>query len=198
MPQQREWSGQLRRCNATYLPKHPARRPTKLDYCLVANRWKSSVENCCVKWGSSLHRFGKKFDHGLLSTQWSWRIRSKKSPPPPDYKSMTAALWTDFDVELRKRLVTGDDNMTVEVTEPTMTRHLDRMTTAIAQTIDSKVPKKKKVKFDGREASAKTKALFDQRIRDYNTGRKITKSDRKAWNSVIAQSCKQDYHEWLQ
>ena len=71
-PKERLWSGKSRRCNATYLPKHIDRRPTKLDYCLVANRWKSSVQDCHVKWGASLHRFGKKFDHGLLSTAWSW------------------------------------------------------------------------------------------------------------------------------
>ena len=152
---------------------------------------------CYVKWDTSLHRFGKKFDHGLLSTTWSWRVRTEKSSPPPDYKSMTAAMWADFDVALRERLVAGDDDMAAEVTEPSMARHLDRMTKAIAQTIETKVPKKVKVKFDGREASAKTKALFDQRIRDYNSGREIKKSDRKAWNSVIAKTCKQDYQDWL-
>ena len=81
-PNERLWSGKLRRYNATYLPKHVDRRPTKLDYCLVANRWKSCVEDCRVKWGTSLHRFGKKFDHGLLSTTWTWRIRTVKTSPP--------------------------------------------------------------------------------------------------------------------
>ena len=58
-PNERQWSGKPRRCNATYLSKHVDRRHTKLDYCLVANRWKSCVEDCRVKWGASLHRFGK-------------------------------------------------------------------------------------------------------------------------------------------
>ena len=67
-PCRKVWSGKLRRCNATYLPKYEERGSTKLDYILVSNRWKSSVWNCQVKWGSNMHRFGKKFDHGLLET----------------------------------------------------------------------------------------------------------------------------------
>ena len=47
-------------------------RSTKLDYVMVANRWKSSEEQYCVKWDTSIHRFGKKFDHGILSTTWAW------------------------------------------------------------------------------------------------------------------------------
>ena len=111
---------------------------------------------------------------------------------------MTAEMWAEFDTDLRERLVAGGENTAVEVTEPQMAKHLDRMTKAIAETIEVKVPKKKKLKFDGREASAKTKALFEQRIRDYSSGREIKKSDRKAWNSVIVKECKQDYHDWMQ
>ena len=197
-PPQRIWSGKLRRCNATYLPKHEQRRPTKLDYCLVANRWKSSVDNCCVKWGTSLHRFGKKFDHELLSTTWSWRIRTEKTTPPPDYKAMTAEMWADFDTALREHLIAGEGDMAVEVTETNMEKHLDRLTEGFTHAIATKIPKKQKIKFDGREASTRTKALYDQRIRDYSSGREIKKSDRKAWNSVLSKACKQDYHDWLQ
>ena len=88
--------------------------------------------------------------------------------------------------------------MAVEVSEPQMAKQYDHLTESISHTIDTQIPKKKRIKFDGREASAKTKALFDDRIRDYASDRKITKSDRKAWNRVISNSCKQDYHDWLQ
>ena len=89
--------------------------------------------------------------------------------------------------------------MVVEVNEIQITKHLciDRMSEAIVLTIESKIPKKKKIKFDDRESSVKTKTLFDHRIRDYSSGREIKKSDRKARNSVIAKTCKQDYHDWL-
>ena len=166
---------------------------------LIANRWKTSVEQCSVKWGSSLHRFGKKFDHGLLSATWTWRIRTEKLTPPPDYKSMTPEMWDDFDAKLREKLLAGDESRDVEVIEQQMAKQYDRLTAGFTHAIETTVPKRKKIKFDGREASAKTKLLlFDQRIRDFSSGRKLTKSDRKAWNSIIVKSCKQDYYDWLQ
>ena len=39
MPKTKLWSGKKLRCNATYMSKHTDRRPTKLDYFLVSNRW---------------------------------------------------------------------------------------------------------------------------------------------------------------
>ena len=39
-PKRKKWSGRYRHCNATYLPKDTKRRPTKLDYLCVSNRWK--------------------------------------------------------------------------------------------------------------------------------------------------------------
>ena len=63
-------------CNATYMPKDANRRSRKLDYILVSNRWKSMVKNAGTRWGPSLHRFGQKFDHGLLSATWRWRTKA--------------------------------------------------------------------------------------------------------------------------
>ena len=69
-PKQKQWSKRKRLCNETYMPKHKARRPTKLDYFLVSQRWQGSVTSSTTKWGAALHRFGSKFDHGLLSITW--------------------------------------------------------------------------------------------------------------------------------
>ena len=69
-PKKKMWGGRVWRCNVTYLPKHTDRRPTKLDYFLVSNRWKSAVQDSQVKWGASMHRFG------LVQIRWSWRLRA--------------------------------------------------------------------------------------------------------------------------
>ena len=83
-PPRKNWDGKSRRCNATYLPKHEGRRPTKLDYFLVSNRWQSSVISSETKWGVSMKRFGKKFDHAILSIKWAWRLCVCKQKPKPD------------------------------------------------------------------------------------------------------------------
>ena len=63
-PARKAWGKEkkMRYCNATYMAKDEERRPRKLDYILVSNRWKSMVKNAGTRWGPSLHRFGQKFD----------------------------------------------------------------------------------------------------------------------------------------
>ena len=171
MPRRRLWSGKLRRCNSTYLPKHEDRRPTKLDYILVPNRWKSSVRNCNVRWGASMHRFGKKFDHDLLKATWDWRLRVEKREPKPDYKAMDAAKWLKFDAALKSKLEATGGDMKVEISQQDMAVHFDNMSKCLQQTIKEVVPPKKRIKFDGRKASAQTRALYAERIRDFNSRR---------------------------
>ena len=105
MPKRKRWgkNSRGRRCNATYLPNHTERRPTKIDYFFVSNRWKSSPSASKVKWGTSMHRFGTKFDHGLLSLQWAWRVRNVKAQRKPDFTQMTTAKWLQFDDFLKKK-----------------------------------------------------------------------------------------------
>ena len=197
-PHRRLWSGKFRRCNATYLPKHEERRPTKLDYILVPNRWKSSVRSSQVKWGASMHRFGKKFDHGLLETQWDWRVRTEKRTPRPDYKAMTEEKWLTFDATLKKKLLASSKDMRVEISGQGLGAHYETMTSCIQKTIKEVVSPKKQIKFDGRKASEQTRALYAERIRDFNSKRtKIKKSERKAWNTILSRSSKLDYHDWV-
>ena len=66
-PKAKQWSNKKRLCNATYFPKHKGRRPTKLDYFLVSQRWQGMATSSKTKWGTAFHRFGSKFDHSLLN-----------------------------------------------------------------------------------------------------------------------------------
>ena len=54
-PARKKWdiSERKRVCNASYLDKDSKKRPRKLDYICVSNRWKSMVKNVKVKWGTS-------------------------------------------------------------------------------------------------------------------------------------------------
>ena len=68
-PKKKAWGEdkKMRYCNATYMAKDPKKRPRKLDYICVSNRWKGMVKNTETRWGPEFHRFGQKYDHGLLS-----------------------------------------------------------------------------------------------------------------------------------
>ena len=78
---QKKWDNKLHACNDTYRSKQAGKRPRKLDYICVSNRWKSIVLNVEVRWGSSIHRFAKPFDHGFLSVIWRWKTSKRKKSP---------------------------------------------------------------------------------------------------------------------
>ena len=77
-----------------------------------------------------------------------------------------------------------------------MGAHYDRFTQCIRQTIKEVVPSRKKIKFNGRTIAEKTRALYNERIREFNSGRKITSKDRDACNRVLAQAGRDDYADW--
>ena len=51
-----------------------------------------------------MHRFGQKFDHGLLSATWHWKTRKAQRGETPDFKRMTDQSWRTFDDHLRMKL----------------------------------------------------------------------------------------------
>ena len=67
-PKRKKWNDRHRYCNATYIPKDTTHRPTKLDYLLISNRWKSMVMNVETWWGSCIHRFVHQFSVPVLVT----------------------------------------------------------------------------------------------------------------------------------
>ena len=63
--------------NATYLAKDSRYGPSQIDYILAAScRWASSAHKSRVKWGVSSHRWGRHYDHGLVSCDWQCRMKS--------------------------------------------------------------------------------------------------------------------------
>lgn len=195
-PKAKQWSAKKRTCNATYLPKHIERRPTKLDYFLVTNRWQGMVTNSSTKWGAAQHRFGKKFDHSLLSIEWQWRIKDTKRIPSPDFENMTPAKWAEFDTRLAHRL--SQLPHAVERSPAEMGAHYERMAGCVRDTVSDTAPKKNPLKYNGRKVSAKTKRLYDLRVRDFASGRKITKDDRQAWNRTLNKAAMADYKNWVE
>ena len=79
-----------------------------------------------------------------------------------------------------------------------MGQHYLFFSTCVKQTIDEVVPPLKHRIYNGRTMSNKTRELYQQRIRDYNSGRKVTKSDRAAWAKVLKEAGLEDYKAWVQ
>ena len=54
-------------------------------------------------WSPSIHRFGHKFDHVLVSATWRWRTKKDEEIRRPDFETMEAERWAAFDDKLRIR-----------------------------------------------------------------------------------------------
>ena len=86
--------------NATYLSKDPRYGPSQIDYVMVSCRWATSAHKCSVKWGVSCQRWGRGYDHGLVSCVWVCRAFS---PHKRDKQIDYAPLMAKDGDELRQR-----------------------------------------------------------------------------------------------
>ena len=191
-------------CNATYLQKDGQLRPKKLDYFLVSNRWKSCVLDSKTNWVPSIHRFGKAFDHGLLSIKWKWRVKTDKSLVAKDFKSMQNEDWHRFDEKLSEKLqsssVQAEKNEN-EITTKCIDAQLKRMNNCIRSTIQECVANKKRLNDIKREISDRTRNLYEQRAAKFSKitaqGGTVSKQLRKRWNRRIKEANLADYNTWL-
>ena len=109
---------------------------------------------------------------------------------------MNDEKWAEFDRRLEQRL--SKLPQAVEITVEEMGAHYERTIQCIADTIKDTVSPKKPIIYNGRKVSAETKRLYDLRVRDFASGRNITKSDRDAWNQTLNKAALRDYHTWVE
>ena len=191
------------------MPKEKGRRPRKLDYLCVSNRWKSMVLNSDVKWGPSIHRFGQQFDHGLLSAKWRWKTKATVKQKRFDFSAMTNQSWPAFDEALRIKLQKEEepranlnylkkDAQGVEEDKVTaeLGKKYTRLTKCVYETIKEVVPEKAWIKKNGRVVTKETKKLFEDRSKEYDKN-KPTKRRRRKWNKKIRNACRNDYRRWV-
>ena len=194
------FDGKKRVCNATYLQKDTTRRPKKLDYFFVSNRWKSCVINSATDWAPSEHRFGKHFDHSLLKIKWKWRVKSERSTPTKDFKAMTGMQWRQLDDEFKAAMEKSKTPATTD-TNANIDESLTRMNSCLRQAIEATVPNKKRLSTIKRATSEKTRSLYVARTRKFSAivaqGGKVSKQLRKRWHRKLRDASLRDYNDWL-
>ena len=209
-PKKKRWGGKNRVCNATYRSKDASKRPRKLDYICVSNRWKSLMLNVEVKWGPSIHRFGKPFDHGFMSAIWRWKTKKKKKTQRSNFAAMDSQSWPEFDTRLRIKLQADNEppknKVGYQQTETATTAQAlaskdlaseyEKLTTCVQQTIREVVPEQKWLKKNGRVVTQATRDLFDKRAKEYSK-QQPTAARRKRWNKIIRNACTNDYRKWV-
>ena len=195
------FKGKKRICNATYLQKNTKRRPKKLDYFFVSNRWRSCVTNSTTDWAPAAHRFGKFFDHCLLKISWTWRVKAEKPIVTKDFKAMDAGKWSDLEEAFNSAMQQSKETEQHDKDNAFIDETLTRMNTCLRQAIEETVPNKKRLSTTKRAISDKTRQLYEARTRKFSViaaqGGTVTKQLRKRWNRKIAAANLSDYNDWL-
>ena len=164
------------------------------------------IINTDTRWAPSIHRFGHKFDHALVSATWRWRTKKTEQIRRPDFEAMDEQRWAAFDRDLRIRMTGSkqegyDNSQAADKTEESEAKEeshveYEHMTSLVRESIKAIVPAKTRTKKNGRIVSDETKALYEERTRQYQAN-KPTKEARKRWNRKIRASCRQDYRTWV-
>ena len=96
--------------NATYLAKDPTYKPSQIDYVLISSRWATSITNSRVRWGISINRWGRLYDHGAIECTFRTKIKSKptKKPKRIDFSHLknNEELMSRYNDEVHKNLNT--------------------------------------------------------------------------------------------
>ena len=138
----------------------------QIDYICVSHRWVSSVRSAKVRWAPSIHRdiHGDKNDHALVSSTWTWRIRSPKKIPDKDFNVL-------LEGDPRRNKYLQDFNAAVQLKHDELSANgandahtlYANMSAAIAHAIDKVLPTVIRTKGVKRKVSVRTRKLYDQR-----------------------------------
>ena len=182
-----------------------AMAPAQIDYILVSKRWKSSVKQCSVSWEPSYHRFGYRYDHGMVRMRWKQRLkRLTPKTEKPDFESFyygdqhIARFDKAVEFYLKQYRVPPE----YRVHDPsTLAEDYAVMTDAIQAGVDLLLPKDKK-RGKVRTRSERTKALFEERKLQCSKLVRGTSSPEwiamhRSFRKRICSSCREDYRTYI-
>ena len=194
--------------NATYISKTEGHSPTQLDYVLVSNRFKSGVSSCRVRWGPSIHRFGHRFDHGMIQGKFRFRVAAHKPARGSTNWGALAHPVTLSNFNERYESERGvrpakidywadlDEAGCVAVAE-----ELHSVITRSVQVAKSVIPEKDAARKERRwPRSEATRVLFEERERGLQrevTGSDGWKAEKSLFRNRIAHACRDDRRAWI-
>ena len=177
--------------NVTYLPRDKTYKPSQLDYVLISSRWATAVRNSQVKWGASCQRWGRRYDHGLVSCTFVSRVRSDKPTDNFDFSLLRTneASRSKFEQQMASNYSSASYNE-----NDSASASFERLRLAVQASAKETLPLRKPAPIRKRYVSARTRDLYANRQAKYE---QMTQAERKAINKNITSSCRDDYREYI-
>ena len=180
-----------RKSNATFLARDPRYKPSQIDYILISSRWVSSVRDCKVKWGIACQRWGRHYDHGMISCLLKSRIRMRrKTNVILDFSQLKSdqALQSLFEEQVRSKLSSHQ----YDRTDPT--ESLSTLQDSVSSAATTVIPKRASPSLRRRNVSSQTRDLFQSRQENFY---KMNGQQRKAASRAISNSAREDYRSYV-
>ena len=177
--------------NATYLARDPQYSPSQIDYVLVSSRWATSVYDSKVKWGITCKRWGRHYDHGLVSCLMASRLKaSSNRKRNPDYSILhkDQTLSTKFEEEVKNNLAH------LQYNSEDLTDSLAHLQKSVSDAASKILPPVKRPAIHRRHVSIHTKELYEKRRKDFQT---MEPKERKLPNKAIMKSSREDYRMYI-
>ena len=142
-----------------------------------------SLQKLC-EMGVTCQRWGRHYDHGLVSCAWKCRVRSKRVHERPiDYSPLenkdNGALRGRFHESVRTHI----DNSLCD--PDNASAGLARLTKCITAAAHETLQVKQKLSLRKRNVSARTKQLYESRRRHFTT---LSENERKEISNAISKS----------
>ena len=175
--------------NATFVPRDPTFNETQIDYILISSRWATAITDSKVRWGASINRWGRKYDHGLVNCLFTSRLRSVKRPHQLDYTALK-------DEETRNRY---EDSVKAAFNEKVCDKDdvslsFQNLQNAVKKASKATLPIRKTMSLRKRCVSALTKQLYVDRVNRYE---KLSSLERKSAARAVRESCRNDYRDYI-
>ena len=175
--------------NATFVPHDPTFNETQIDYILIASRWATAVTDSKVKWGVSISRWGRKYDHGLVNCLFTSRLRTDKRPKQLDYSALKDVNTRNCYEDMVKATI--NEGVHEESDSSSSFRNLLNTVTNAAK---ATLPVRKPMSLRKRHVSDRTKQLYADRVNRYE---KMTPMERKSAARTVRESCHNDYRDYI-
>ena len=175
--------------NATFMPRDPRYKPRQIDYILCSRRWVSSVCSSRVRWGITMQRWGRKYDHGLVEVKWKAKLIATPKKRTPDFTALKdSVVAANFDSIVSQSLE-NEPPVNPDCTKERFCR-LNRATKLAIETL----PPKKRLSTRKRYVSDRTRTLITNRVKHFGTA---TPEERRLINREINRSCRNDYRTYI-
>ena len=173
------------------MAKDPAFKASQIDYIMVSSRWATSVRASHVKWGISIQRWGRKYDHGLVYCKFRTRIRShKRMPPKLDFSKLKSdpLVQEAFEQKVQSNLST----MRYDTSSPA--ESLSSLTKSINTAASAVIPKRSNLSLRRRHISSRTRELYKHRQNKFDS---MSKEQMKEATRATSISARDDFRSYM-